>query len=564
MKKEIIQQWQFLGKVHPKLLEDKIFEDCKKIGITSLQSYVLWSEIEKEKGKIDFSTYDVLVEKIKKHNLKWIPFLILGPNYATPEWFKSSKESVFAKCLEHQKESKIQSIWNPNLPKYVERFLRVVSEHYKDKEILESIGLGISGNWGEAIYPGTGGFYGGFHTHWGRWCADSYARKNFQEKTLQSDFPPLKRERQREIIYWLIEKISKSPSFIKIWPRLLRKLILSFNKKSFFLNPEETSHPLKKEEKEDWLNFVKWYLDSMTDFAEFWIKTARKYFPETKIYLMTGGTGNPILGADFSAQVKVAAKYGVGIRITNQTNNYPQSFILTRLVSSACRFYGAYFVTEEAAVLQTPEGVIMRIFDAVSSGAQGIYCKNFVSTGNDDPCLKKNLSVGKVTQGGVKLSENLQYLINASEPIIKVAIFFPSSSIAFDSAVLTSLYNQSARIRDVLDFDLVDERMIKDGALKGYQFLLILKGEMPEEISEEVKNWIEGGGRLISHPREEDLEFIKEIIGDIDNEYDGVYATRFSDKIIYYNSTNKKIKKRVLILKKMIEVESHSIVSINL
>ena len=153
---EIIQQWQYLGKVQPKLLEDKALVNCKKAGITSLQSYLYWAEIEKERNKIDFSSYDPLVEKLKKHNLKWVPFLILGPNYATPNWFQESDECLYAKCLEHKKESKIQSIWNPFLAKWIDRFLRIVSEHYRDKNILESICLGISGNWGEAIYPATG------------------------------------------------------------------------------------------------------------------------------------------------------------------------------------------------------------------------------------------------------------------------------------------------------------------------------------------------------------------------------------------------------------------------
>ena len=58
---EFIHQWQALGRVHPKLLKDEAFENCKKIGLTSLQSYVSWAEIEKRPGAIDFSVYDELV-----------------------------------------------------------------------------------------------------------------------------------------------------------------------------------------------------------------------------------------------------------------------------------------------------------------------------------------------------------------------------------------------------------------------------------------------------------------------------------------------------------------------
>jgi len=185
---ELIQQWQYLGKVHPRLLDDKVFEYCKKIGLTSVQSYVYWAEIEKEPNKIDFSVYDVLVEKLDKYNLKWVPFLILGPNYATPKWFQKSNESVYAECLEHNKESRIQSIWNPYLPKWVDRFLGLVAGYYKDCNILESIELGISGNWGEAIYPAGGGFYKDFHTHPGWWCGDKYAIQSFRKYVIKISF----------------------------------------------------------------------------------------------------------------------------------------------------------------------------------------------------------------------------------------------------------------------------------------------------------------------------------------------------------------------------------------
>jgi hypothetical protein len=165
---EVILQWQYPGRVHPKLLEEKTLRLCKDLGATSLQSYLPWSEIEKLPGKIDFSIYDELVEKLSQHNLKWTPFLILGPSYAVPKWFHNSSYSIYARCLEHKLDSKIQSIWNPNLPAYIERFLQIFAEHYKNCELIESVLLGISGSWGEAIYPAYGGYWKNcesFHTH---------------------------------------------------------------------------------------------------------------------------------------------------------------------------------------------------------------------------------------------------------------------------------------------------------------------------------------------------------------------------------------------------------------
>lgn len=539
---EIIHQWQFLGAPDPALLKDEVLENAKKLGITSLESYFFWSEIEKEEGKIDFSSYDVLVEKLRKHNLKWVPFLILGPDYGTPEWFKKSKESVFYKCLEHQKESGNQSLWNPNLPKYVDRFLAEVAKHY-DKDVLESILLGISGNWGEAIYPASGFLVGDTHYHSGFWCADKHAVQEYR-RLKNKDFPALEANKPEGLVSFLVKIISKMPRPI----RKSLKLILKFRKRKFYFVQGGESQPKNigtPADKQNWLDFINWYLGSMTNWVDLWLKTARKYFPETKIYFTTGGTGNPVLGADFVNQVKAAKKYGAGVRITNQTDDYAQSFILARLVSSACRFYGTYFTTEEEAILHTENGVTMRIFDAISSGADGFYCKNIIAQGWLY-AIEGKIPVGQSTPGAKSLEKYIN-LLEVQRPIIKTAVFFPNTSIAFNPGLISDLFNRCADLRDALDFDLVDETMIKDGALEKYDNLLVLAGELP-------KGGIPSSIKVFYDP--------EEIKDEIDGEYDGVYATRFPDKILYYNSTaSKKIKK---VNNKMIEVNPHSIISINI
>jgi len=585
---EIIQQWQFPGKVHPELLEDSAFESCQKLGITSLQSYFTWAGIEKEKDRFDFSDYDILVEKIKKHNLKWVPFLILGPEYATPGWFKKSTEAVFAKCLEHGQEGAIQSIWNPYLKKHIERFLKAASRHYRDHKIFESITLGISGNWGEAVYPAEGGFNRNFHTHLGFWAGDQYARGSFIKFVLSKykkinslnsawgknykgfqeiGFPVFEKEERRALFNSVSGAFRQMPSFIKTPLRLVKNLLLdaSGNKFSLVFEPDFKACGLEKEGgKKQWQDFMEWYFNSMSDFAEFWLKAARKHFPQTKIYLVTGGIGEPASGADFSQQVKIAKKYKAGIRITNQTNDYQQSFILTRLVSSAARFYGVYFTTEEEAILQTGPGLVMRIFDALSSGAVGLYCKNFISTGNDDPCIKKDLPAGKITTAGRSLGKNLGLLSfknSIRKPLIKTAVLFPLNYIILDSGLIKGLYNQSAQIRDILDFDLIDERMILDGALPKYEFLLVLAGNLPSgKILDKIKKWENRGGKIVVGPKKEDLEKLSREINEIDSKFDGVFATRFEKEIIYYNANNnKKIKKEIKLLNKIIEIEPHSI-----
>ena len=54
-----------------------------------------------------------------------------------------------------------------------------------------------------------------------------------------------------------------------------------------------------------WFDLVEWYRGSMTEYVDFWMKTARKYFPDTTLYLCTGGIETPEHGSLFSDQAGI-------------------------------------------------------------------------------------------------------------------------------------------------------------------------------------------------------------------------------------------------------------------
>ena len=60
---------------------------------------------------------------LKDNDLKWVPFLILGPAYSTPDWFSAGKDHYPCRCLEHGFDNQVESRWNPNLPKWIDRFI---------------------------------------------------------------------------------------------------------------------------------------------------------------------------------------------------------------------------------------------------------------------------------------------------------------------------------------------------------------------------------------------------------------------------------------------------------
>lgn len=65
----------------------------KSLGVTSIESYVTWETVEgKGEGQWDWSRWDKQVKILQDNDLKWVPFLILGPAYSTPNWFRAGSD----------------------------------------------------------------------------------------------------------------------------------------------------------------------------------------------------------------------------------------------------------------------------------------------------------------------------------------------------------------------------------------------------------------------------------------------------------------------------------------
>ncbi|OGD19210.1 MAG: hypothetical protein A2W03_15345 [Candidatus Aminicenantes bacterium RBG_16_63_16] len=446
---------------------DAKLELLKQMGVTSIQTYIFWNKVEKEQGVMDWSEYDADAALFKKHGLKWVPFVIAGPWYVTPEFVRSDPEMVMLRCLEHGRESAIPSLWCPRLRDYVRGYLKKFAEHYLPQDVLESVNLGITGDYGEAIYSVIGNWPGEYHSHGGFWCGDELAVADFRraiKEMYADDIAALNRA-------WK----TNYPSFEDVKPFL----------------PKSAPSPRAR------LEFLRLYRYSMTDYAEFWLSTAREYFPKTEIYLCTGGDMAPEHGSDFSAQAKAAAKYGAGIRITNEASSFPQNVALTRLVASASRHYGAYFGHEPASTV-TPVGILGRLFNAVTSGARQLFLYYAPELIGERGGKTVGGEGGKPAAG-----EGGEFLIKYRDwqktlvPREEIGLLYPTSSATHEIKDYGTFRDLIAAVRRFVDFDLVDERMAQEGALAGKSILIIAGADILEASTVNAINaWVEGGGVL--------------------------------------------------------------------
>lgn len=422
---------------------------AREEGLTSLEVYVKWSLCEPAPGKWDFSYYDIWAQACKNHGLRLAPLLIVGSSYGTPTWFKQSSESLFARCLEHDQETATQSIWNPHLRRHVIEFLFQFASHF-DQAALESVKLGISGDFGEAIFPcgGNGWTYFGpaYHVHGGYWCGDDMAVADFRNKM---------QEQYGQIAGLNAAWGSNFTDFRQLRPFL----------------------PAKASNRRARLDLQRWYCGAMTDYLDFWLSTTRQLLPHNRIQVSLGGDGELFLGADFSAQAAVAAKYAAGIRVTNEASDYATNFSVTRHVAASCRQYGTYFGIEPAGEV-TANGIAVRCYNATASGADELF------TYDPEP-------------GGERATRYRAWrpLLIKREPLVDVGLFLNQTSRELG---LGGFLETAQALRPVTDYAMVDERMIDDGGLKPLRVLLWLAGPVVEAATyRALAQWVSDGGILV-------------------------------------------------------------------
>ncbi len=93
----------------------------------------------------------------------------------------------------------------------------------------------------------------------------------------------------------------------------------------------------------------------------------------------------------------------------------------------------------------------------------------------------------------------------AEYPQVDTALFFPTTSHLLDNwnnwrhegfrgGFPEGLQAYAEDLRDMIDYDVVDERLVSDGFLESYRFLIWPTGTVAEaDTLRKVKTWVENG-----------------------------------------------------------------------
>ncbi len=443
----------------------EVLHYLKEHGFTAVQLYVFWERFEpKARGEFDWTYYDEKVRRIQAAGLRFVPFFLMGPRYSAPDWWLESPEHRDLVCLEHGRKNPIESIWNPAFRREIDRVMGAFAEHYLPWGVIESVQPGICGDYGEAIYPVHGNWPAAYHTHLGYWCGGEDAIASFRAA--------------------MREKFGDIAALNAAW----RSHYADFDELVPFLHHKAPSRTA-------WLDMNDWYNASMDEYTDFWMDCCRRHFPDHPIYLCTGGSEEAQLGAVFSSQAQIAARYGAGIRLTNEMNDFFYNLYNTIHMHSACEFYGAYLGLEPVGGL-TPQGVVNRMYGSAAFGNRQIFH------------YYGNLLTGNELNGAGDAVRDYAYLIEERPVKSRITMFWPLTEAKVNNTGISGRAVEAlTALRRHYEVKVADEKMIADGALEDTDVLIMLGVPFTrEETLRQVADWVKRGGKLFSDMRTYSVE----------------------------------------------------------
>jgi len=416
-------------------------------------------------GVWDWTAADAGLEACRRAGLRWQYF----PHWHwPPEWYRQTDRFVPCTGLRSGRKLACMSLWSPDILPWFDHCFAALAEHYgSGPDPMAAIYVGVHGDFGEAILPM--GFHPGEKDRFGPegtglpdfWCGADPDRADFRR--------------------WALAKHGDLAALNTAWGTAFASAdTVDYPPAAYDTNPDVTSTPQVRRR---WLDFVEWYLGSMTRFTAEVCRLARRHFPQTILVLpLGGGAESLVYGQDNTALPKMAAELGVHIRSTHGgflpfAENYAT---MNRRIATASRFYGAPFWTEPPGSI-TPAGEVSRFMEEVSCASWGFW------------------DWGSNPVGAADAFREYAAFLTRESPVVDVALLFPTTDyrLHWGPAYPVRLRKLGTDLRDVMDYEIVDELLVRDGALARYRVLAWLEGNTIEtDALQRLAQWVEAGGVL--------------------------------------------------------------------
>lgn len=507
----------------------------KSLGMVANEDYVGWGAVEREPGQWSWKQHDAQEQIQHEAGLKYVVYdWVQFP----PVWLRDGQpeKRTLMRCLEHGQEANYLSIFDPRTIEWYDHFYKNLHDHFGGK--IDGVYACILGPYGEGNYPlMVPDWVKMGHCHEGYWCGDAFAIKAFQSAMKQK--------------YSRLARLNRAwgsdyRSFDEIRPP---KEIADEKFK-----PSPAAFPTG-EQKRRWLDFITWYHQAIIDFGGRSIQTVLKYFPAEKVRLKPGGNSgglNPIAwGTYCPGYAKMARAY----HIVLQPADCMGAVFGDKWVGTAYQFYGVKESTEPAGGLDA-RLFVRRMFSDVSCGAAQLFSYEFENHAAD---------IRKYVQ-----------LFTGKPGETEIAVYCPTTLYRLGGKLQPTI-EAGYPLRDLCEYDVLDELLIADGALttKRYRAFILFQADVVEQsILDKIDSFRRAGGKVIAvgeapiknvegqtwagaarlmrvAPLAHDRAWLKELspllagYKGVDGELDGVWTCRRQKQVIAYNSTDKPVETKI-------------------
>jgi hypothetical protein len=422
----------------------------KRFGFSSIEDYPTLDVMEPEKGEFNFAPYLANARACREHGFKyavypWVHFY--------PDWVEKEPGFTPYTNLEDGSTCRQPSGWAPFTTKLVDHFYRVMAEHLG--EYVDAVYVTDCAEYGELGYPNG-------YTKWLRpdenakvawWCGDKYARADFRKRMLEQHESLDKLnttwgttfEDKNNITYPPIELLKSNPD-------------------------PHTSTPQQRR----WiLDFVYWYQDSSARRVKEYIRIAQKYFPNKPCEVKLGHADErAIMGHSYSSACQILAGTP---NLTIRSTHASVSYFHVKRVTTPARFSRFAVLTEPPGTVK-PEKMAERILMDACAGVTQYF---------DYP--------GNPPAGGEAFTKNID-LLQGRRFSTYVALFFPEADhyLRINKPYPDGLLACANAIRDVTDYDVIDERMVRlTDCLNRYAALVIVGDPILEEATfDRIAGWL--------------------------------------------------------------------------
>jgi hypothetical protein len=441
----------------PPSVESQI--QLKRLGLVANEDYVAWGAVEREPGQWNWKQHDAIEQTLHQAGLKYVAYNWV---HFPPVWLRDQQPErrTLMRCLEHGQEANSLSIFDPRTIELYDHFYRHLHEHFGSR--IDDVYACILGPYGEGNYPlMTPDWVKMGHCHEGYWCGDAFARKAFQRAMKQHYSRVGRLNRAWGSSYRSFEEI-----------RMPKELA---NEK---FKPSPDAFPTPQDMRR-WLDFITWYHQAIIDFAEQSVRTVLKYFPADKVRTKPGGTArgvNPIAwGTYCPGYAKMARPY----HIVLQPADCQGAVFGDKWAATAYQFYGVTECTEPAGNLDDAS-LVRRMFSDAACGAGQFFTYEF-------------------TRHATNMQKYI-HLLTGQPGETEIAVFCPTTLHRL-GANLEPTIQACNSLRDLCDFDVLDELLIADGALtpRRCKAVILFQADLVDQpILDKLSVFLRKGGRMIA------------------------------------------------------------------